>query len=254
MKREKNFYYLLITIIFVITYIVSYLLSVRTIKFGAILATANVIIYPLTYFISTLYYERYGKEKFSLLLDFAIISLIFTGILVTVSSLLPVYNGPDGLNALFNIDFRILFASLMSFYLGQYINYKIYCLLDYKKWFNFLVSATIGITLDSLFFVLLGYLGYASFKDILILFSGQYAISVGIIIIYALVFYNIINNVKDVVEELHEDEKEIITDRIFDEEYEKEAKQSTETKKTTRKKSSTTKKTTKKTTNKNKAS
>lgn len=245
MKREKNFYYLLITIFFVITYIVSYLLSVRTIEFGAVLATANVLIYPLTYFIATLYYEKYGKEKFTLLLDFAIISLIFTGILVTVSSLLPVHNNPDGLNALFNIDFRILFASLMSFYLGQYINFKIYCLLDYKKWFNFLVSATIGITLDSLFFVLLGYLGYASFKDILILFSGQYAISVGIIIIYALIFYNIVDNVKNVVKEIQEEDKEIITDKIFDEEYKQEEKQSTETKKTTRKKTST-KKTTKK--------
>lgn len=252
MKRDRNFYYLLLIILFVITYVLSFVLSARTVEFGIVIATAGVVIYPLTYFIATFFCERYGREKLYGLLDYSIFALIFAGILITIASLLPVYGGRDGLSAIFNVDFRILFASLLSFYLGQYLNIKIYEFLDYKKWFNFLISATISITVDALIFVLLGYLGSASFKDVVILFAGQYVIYVGLTIVYAIIFYNLVDSIRKVP--LHE-EKEIITERIFDEEYEAELKNSNikkaaSTKTTTKKTTSTTAKktTTKKTT------
>ena len=248
MKRDKNFYYLLLIILFVITYVISYVLSARTVEFGIVIATASVIVYPLTYFIATFFCERYGKEKLYGLLDYSIFALIFAGILITIASLLPVYGGRDGLSAIFNVDFRILFASLLSFYFGQYLNIRIYQFLDYKKWFNFLVSATIAVTVDALIFVLLGYLGTASFSEIIVLFAGQYVIYVGLIIVYAIIFYNIVDSIKKVP---LEEEKEIIGERIFDEEYELEMKNSNIKKVATKK--TTSKTTTKKSTSNTKA-
>lgn len=241
MKRDRNFYYLLLIILFVITYVLSFILSARTVEFGIVIATAGVVIYPLTYFIATFFSERYGREKLYGLLDYSIFALIFAGILITIASLLPVYGGRDGLSAIFNVDFRILFASLLSFYLGQYLNIKIYEFLDYKKWFNFLISATISITVDALIFVLLGYLGSTAFKDVIILFAGQYVIYVGLTIVYAIIFYNLVDSIKKVP---LEEEKEIITEKIFDEEYDAELKNSNIKKATSTKKTTTTKKTT----------
>lgn len=254
MKRDKKFYYTLLIIFFVLTYVISFILSARTIEIGAVIATASVVIYPLTYFIATLFCERYGKDKIYNLLNYSAFGLIFASLLITFASIFPVYGEKDGLNAIFNIDFRILFGSLIGFYGSQYLNIKIYEFLDNKKWFKFLVSATISITVDSLIFILLGYLGSLPFRDVVIMFAGQYVMSVGLIIIYSIIFYNLIDSINKNIE----DEDAIINEKIFDEEYEinllksneklateKEVAKKAPAKKTTStKKTTTTKKTT----------
>ena len=50
MKRDRNFYYILIIILFVVSYVAAFVLGNRTIEFGNLIATASVIFYPMTYF------------------------------------------------------------------------------------------------------------------------------------------------------------------------------------------------------------
>ena len=63
MKRDKSYYYILVMFLFVTCYISCYVLSNRIIQFGGLLATASALVYPLTYFIAVLFYERYGKNR-----------------------------------------------------------------------------------------------------------------------------------------------------------------------------------------------
>ena len=63
MKRDKSFYYVFVMFLFVTCYITCYILSNRTIEFGGMIATASAMIYPFTYFIAVLFYERYGKNR-----------------------------------------------------------------------------------------------------------------------------------------------------------------------------------------------
>lgn len=192
MKRDKSFYYVFIMFLFVTCYTTCYVLSNRIIEFGGMIATASAMIYPFTYFIAVLFYERYGKNRVFELINFSVIALIFMGIMFGFAGTFGVYGSSDGLEKLFNIDFRILFSSIVAFIVGQYINIKLYDFLGNKKGFDFLIAGVIAITIDSFLFIGLAYLGEIRFAEVINLATGQYALSVIAIIIYALCFNSLI--------------------------------------------------------------
>ncbi len=206
MNRDRSFYYVFVMFLFVTCYTTCYILSNRIIQFGGLLATASAMVYPLTYFISVLFYERYGKNRTFELVDFAVCSLVFMGVLFAFASSFDVYNEVDGLEKIFNTDFRVLVSSMVGFIVGQYILIRLYDFLGGKKGFDFLIAGVIAITIDSFLFVFLGYIGSISFKEVLTLATGQYALNVVAIIVYALCFNSIITTLLQTKEA---DEKEV---------------------------------------------
>ena len=192
MKRENSFYYILVMLLFVTCYITCYVLSNRLIQFGGLLATASALVYPFTYFIAVLFYEKYGKNDTFELVDFAVFSLVFMGVLFAFASSFDVYNDVDGLEKIFNTDFRVLISSVVAFIVGQYVLIKLYDFLGGKKGFDFLIAGVIAITIDSFLFIFLAYLGSISFSEVLNLATGQYALNVVAIIIYSLCFNSLI--------------------------------------------------------------
>lgn len=254
MEREKNFYQIFIMFLFVTCFTTCYILSNRIIEFGGFIATASSIIYPLTYFIAILFYERYGKNRTFELINFSVISLIFMGLMIALAGTFDVYQAQDGLEKIFNIDFRILFSSVVAFVTGQYINIKLYDFLGTKKGFDFLIAGAISITIDSFLFIGLSYLGVATFEEVLKLATGQYILSIIAILIYTLCFNALITTLLETKEKKIKDE---IKDKVKIVEPKKVVKKAT-TKKTVKKdetkkeevKKTTSKKTTKKTTDK----
>ena len=201
MKRDRSFYYVFVMFLFVTCYTTCYILSNRLIQFGGLMATASALVYPLTYFIAVVFYERYGKNKTFELVDFAVCSLVFMGVLFAFASSFDVYNDVDGLEKIFNTDFRILVSSIVGFIVGQYILIKLYNFLGNKNGFDFLIAGVIAITIDSFLFVFLAYIGSISFKEVLNLATGQYALNVIAVIIYALCFNSIITTLLSTKEE-----------------------------------------------------
>ena len=116
MKKGNTFYFSLVMFLFVATYLSCYVMSNRIIAFGGLVATASALVYPLTYFISVLFYERYGKNRTFELINFSVVALVFMGILFAFASTFGVQGGTDGMEKIFNTDFRILFASVIAFW------------------------------------------------------------------------------------------------------------------------------------------
>lgn len=255
MKRDKSYYYILVMFLFVTCYISCYVLSNRIIQFGGLLATASALVYPLTYFIAVLFYERYGKDRAFELVNFAVFSLVFMGILFAFASTFDVYEGVDGMEKLFNTDFRVLFSSIVGFIVGQYVLIKLYDFLGEKKGFDFLIAGVIAITIDSFLFIMLAYVGNISFKEVLNLATGQYALNVIAVIIYALCFNSLITtliNTKPVLDEkINEETKKVAPKKTSSKTTTKTATKSAS--KTTAKKSTATKKNTTKNTTTKKA-
>lgn len=191
MKRDKSFFYVLVMFLFVTCYITCYILSNRFIRFGGLIATASALVYPLTYFIAVLFYERYGENRTFELINFSVLSLVFMGVLFAFASTFEVYYGYDGFESLFNTDFRLLFSSVVGFMVGQYIMIKLYDILGNKKGFDFLIAGVIAITVDSFLFIGLANLGTMDFPQVISLATGQYSLNVIAIIIYALCFNSI---------------------------------------------------------------
>ena len=232
MNRDKNFYYVFVMFLFVTCFTTCYILSNRIIQFGGLLATASALVYPLTYFIAVLFYERYGKNRTFELVDFAVCSLVFMGVLFAFASSFDVYNDVDGLEKIFNTDFRVLVSSMVGFIVGQYTLIRLYDFLGGKKGFDFLIAGVIAITIDSFLFIFLGYIGSISFAEVLNLATGQYALNVVAIIVYALCFNSIITTLLKTKEVEKKEEKKVET---------KKAARKPSTKKTTKTTTKTTK-------------
>ncbi len=250
MKRENHysFYFLVVLVLFITCYLISYVCANRIIDINGLLALSSVVIYPLTYFILILFSERCGKDQALLLLNLAIVALLSGGVLLTVANIFPVYNGVDGLEVLFELDFRLLFASIISFYVGQMLNLQLYYYLKNKKTFNFLIAGVISITVDSFLLILLAFAGVSNSKELVLLATGQYVMSVVLILFYTICFGYLISTVIDV--------KKCIEKNEVKEEEPKEKKKATtkNASKSTAKKSTsktTTKKPVKKSTKKN---
>ena len=186
MKREKqkDFYCFLAMITFMVCYLITFILSHKTMQIGKITALSGAIIYPVTYFISILFYERYGKKNTLLMITYTVFALIIAGVLLLIMSLIFA----DSNIAIFNLSFNSMVASIAGFVIGQVLNIYIYNYLEEKNGFSFLISAVIAITIDSLIFVGLGFIGVHSFDEIIKLFTGQYIISIVLVLFYALCF------------------------------------------------------------------
>ena len=193
MKREKNFYYFLTMIIFIICFTTSIILACRTIKVGKLAVTASILFYPMTFFIATLFSERYGKEKTYMMFNYAIFALIIMAIMLTITSLIPTYGMYDGLNPIFNMDYKMIFSSILAFYVSQYLNLKIYYYLEGYKGFKFLISGIIAITIDSFIFITLSNIGNISFTASFIRFINQFIMGIVMIIFYTLCFTYLID-------------------------------------------------------------
>ena len=211
--KENNFYQTFIMFLFVTCYVICFVLASRVIEFGGLIATAGAIIYPFTYFIAILFYERYGKNKTFELINFSILSLVFAGLMIALSGTFRAHGAPDGLEKLFNIDFRVLFASIVAFLTGQYINIKIYNFLGGKKGPDFLIAGVISITIDSFLFIGLSYIGVNTFRDTVSLATGQYVLSVITILIYALCFNSLIPSLLASKEKILKNEKVTVKEK-----------------------------------------
>lgn len=195
MKREKNFYYFLVMISYVICFCISLILSCRTVLVGNLTPAGSFIVYPMTYFLAILFAERYGKEETKLLFNYAAFAFIIMIIFITISSMLPVFNGPDGLEPIFNLNYRMVFASLTAFYVSQYLNLIIYYYISGFRGFKFLISGVISATIDSILFIFLAYVGEIKFTLLLQKFTSQYVLNIFMIILYTILFTYLIDSV-----------------------------------------------------------
>ena len=195
MKKEKNFYYFLTMIIFIICFTTSIILACRTIKIGKLAVGASILFYPMTYFIATLLAERYGKEKTFMMFNYAVFALIFMAIMLTITSCIPVYGPYDGLDKVFNMDYKLIFASILAFYVSQFLNLKIYYYLEGYKGFKFLISGVIAITIDSFLFIMLSNIGVLSLGDSFVKFINQFIMGIVMVIFYTLCFTYLVDSV-----------------------------------------------------------
>ncbi len=195
MRKENNYYYIFVIICFVICFVTSFALTTRSIHIGSIVSTASVLIFPMTYFLSTLYTERYGKEKLFNLLVFAVFSLIFCSVLIGLTSLLPISGNNNSDLMGLGFTFQGVFAFIVGFFVSQIVNIKVYYYLEKNKSLNFLVSSVIAVTIHSILFVVLANFNMVSFKTLVDLTVGEYVLNIFSTVIYSLCFAYIIKAV-----------------------------------------------------------
>lgn len=191
MKKDKNFYHVLIMILFVVSFVSAFFLAEYSVHLGKLVATASVVLYPMTYFLITLFSERYGKDKTCSLILYAIVSLLFVSIFASVAYFLA----PNDGTGLKDVNFQLIFAYIAGFTISQILHLRIYYFLDTNKKIDFLIAGVIAISVDVVIFVSLGNLGIHSFTEIFRMILGQFVYSIITIIAYFLCYAYLIPTV-----------------------------------------------------------
>ena len=247
MKRDKKYYYFLAMICFIVCYIISFILSSSNIKVGRMLATGGVLIYPVTYFISTLFSDRYGRRHSLIMITYTVFAFLFATVLIFVASLLPFYS----ISNTYNLTLNMMIANLAGFVVGQTLNLYIYYYLGERSGFSYLISSVIAITVDSLIFTSIAFIGVYPLKTIINIFTGQYVISVVITLFYSLCFSYLAPAMKKRKEKIDQEKAlQIARESELKIKKEKDAPKKTASQKTTTTKTATKKTTTKKLTTK----
>ena len=182
--------YVIVTVLFVMCYVVSNLMAVKVIGFfGLFYFDAGTITFPLAYMLGDVLTEMWGYKVARRTIILAFLCNLFVVVCTQIGVWLP---SPDYLdptaqayNTVFSYVPRIVIASLTGFLLGELSNAW---LMDKIKsrtkgrrlWVRTIGSSIIGYIFDTVPFVLIALLGVLTIRDLLLMIVSQYIMKLAI--------------------------------------------------------------------------
>ena len=182
--------YVIVTVLFVMCYVVSNLMAVKVIGFfGLFYFDAGTITFPLAYMLGDVLTEMWGYKVARRTINLAFLCILFVVVCTQIGVWLP---SPDYLdptaqayNTVFSYVPRIVIASLTGFLLGELSNAW---LMDKIKsrtkgrrlWVRTIGSSIIGYIFDTVPFVLIAFLGVLTTRDLLLMIVSQYIMKLAI--------------------------------------------------------------------------
>ena len=189
MKKNISKLQLILTVLFVVCLLVSNIITGKQVQLPFnIVMTGAVFIFPITYILSDLFSEVYGYKwsRFTCYLGFAMnlfMVLVFTAVIETPA---PHYWQNQGaFEIVLGNTPKILFASLLAFMIGDYVNDRVFKKFKEKhpkdhKGFEFraILSSLCGEVTDSAIFLPIAFLGTMPLKTLLVMGITQVSIKI----------------------------------------------------------------------------
>ena len=176
--------YVIVTVLFVMCYVVSNLMAVKVIGFfGLFYFDAGTITFPLAYMLGDVLTEIWGYKTARKTILLAFFCNIFVVVCTQIGVWLP---SPDYLDAtanaydtIFSYVPRIVLGSLTGFLLGELSNAWLMDKIKSKTkgrhlWVRTIGSSIVGYLFDTIPFVLIAFLGVLSTRDLLLMIVSQY--------------------------------------------------------------------------------
>lgn len=156
-------YFHFISILFVISFILSNLLATKIATVGIFDFPAGMVTFPLSYIFGDILTEVYGFQRTRQLLWFTIFCELFVLIAIILAVLLPparFWHSQPQYQAIFLPQIKIIFASCISYFLGDFVNNKFLTKMKLKCGNKFIAarfigSTAIGVLVDNTIFTLL---------------------------------------------------------------------------------------------------
>lgn len=191
MKERKNIsrLQLILTVLFVVSLLVSNVITSKQVQLPFnIVMTGAVFIFPITYILSDLFSEVYGYKwsRFTCYLAFAMnlfMVLIFTLVIKTPAPNFWMNQG--AFEAVLGNTPKILFASLLAFVVGDFINDKVFKKFkerhpeDHKGFeLRAILSSLCGEIVDSAIFLPIAFIGTMPAQTLLVMGITQVSIKI----------------------------------------------------------------------------
>ncbi len=186
-EKNRDFNYLtILTALMVACYLTSNIMAVKLIEIGGITSfDSGTITFPLAYMLGDVLTEIWGFKTSKKVIFLTFFCNLFLVIFTYIGVLIP---SPDFMSetsaayaTIFTYTPRILLASFVAFIFGEISN--AWFMEKIKKWtkgkylfIRTILSSAVGYALDTIIFVVIGYIGNVSIKDIISMIIFQYII------------------------------------------------------------------------------
>jgi queuosine precursor transporter len=165
--------------LFVSILIAANLLSTKITTFLGVSFSVGVIAFPLTFLITDIVEEVYGKEKTKVFIKVGLISLIFILLYTTLAVNLPAasrYDYNEEYKIIFGSSIRIMIASLLGFLASQYNDLLTFNFIKKKTkgkflWFRNNLSTIISQFIDTTVFMFIAFYNITPKFDVSFIFS-----------------------------------------------------------------------------------
>lgn len=185
MKKKISFTQLILTLTFIVTFLVSNIIATKQIRLPFdIVMTGAIIVFPLTYILSDVFSEVYGY-KYSRLTSYC--AFAFNVLMVCIFELaiiLPsaeTFGNQESFELILGSSLKVLIASLTAYLVGDFINDRVFKRLK-KDSIRFetraILSSISGEFVDSLIFIPIVFASVLPVKEIIVMIVIQPVIKV----------------------------------------------------------------------------
>lgn len=185
-KTEKNLS--LLNCLFVVSLIVANVVASKIVSFWGLVVPAAIVAYPVTFLITDVIGEIWGKEEANRTVKIGFVCQLFSLLLIGLAILLPVApfaNNQVEFKSILGQSFRCVTASLVAYLCSQswdvYVFHKLKNINGEKhKWIRNNLSTMTSQIIDTAIFITIAFIG--SVPNIVIMILSQYFIK----LVYAL--------------------------------------------------------------------
>ncbi|MDR2385332.1 MAG: queuosine precursor transporter [Tannerella sp.] len=181
MKKTVSLPYMLMGILFCVCLAVSNFLETKVISLGPVIATAGMLVFPVSYIINDCIAEVWGYKKTRFIIwtgfavNFLVVCLTQTAIKIPSPDF---WEGEESFNFVFGLNVRIVIASLCAFLVGSFLNALVMSKMKISlKGKNFslraVVSTIAGESADSLIFFPIAFAGLLTTGELLLMMLTQ---------------------------------------------------------------------------------
>lgn len=204
-KNEYSKLFLLFTVLFVSSILISNIITSKIIYIGGISLTAGILVFPITYIIGDVLTEIYGYKKAQQVIWYGFIANILMISIFFIAIKLPYpdyWVNQEAFSTILGSTPRILCASLMGYLIGSFINAFI---MDYIKnnskikflWFRTILSTILGEGVDTIIFITVAFVGTISGVNILSLIISQALAKILYEVLFTPITYNVVKYVRN---------------------------------------------------------
>lgn len=179
-KTQQNL--MLLTGVFLSSLIIANIVSAKIVSFWGLVIPAAVVAYPLTFLMTDVIGEIWGKEQANKTVKLGFICQLISLALIGLAILLPVAPFADNqaeFQSIMGQSFRVVGASLVAYLIAQFNDVLIFHKLKDKtngkhKWLRNNVSTMTSQLLDTAIFITIAFIG--TVPNIWVMIASQYLI------------------------------------------------------------------------------
>jgi uncharacterized integral membrane protein (TIGR00697 family) len=203
--KQSNFTaYEILVALFITVLIVSNIASTKIVHFYSLTFDAGTILFPLAYIVGDIITEIYGFRKMRRLIYLGIAMLILMTLTFYIVGLLPHaidWTGQDAYNSILGVVWRIVGASIIALFFGEFFNSYILAKLKIQTkgkgiWGRVVGSTAIGSLIDTTLFSTIAFAGTMSSSTLIQLIATVYLVKVVTEIVVSPVTLQIIAYIK----------------------------------------------------------